>query len=61
MSKLFIGSVDSVPLPDDHKHLHYCSGLAWHTDDGALRAKFEEYGGVEEAVNNLFVLCETSS
>ena len=28
------------------------SGLAWHTDDGALRAKFEEFGQVEEAVHN---------
>lgn len=26
------------------------SGLAWHTDDNALRAKFEEFGQVEEAV-----------
>jgi len=26
------------------------SGLAWHTDDSALRAKFEEFGVVEEAV-----------
>ncbi|KAI4247905.1 MAG: hypothetical protein L6R42_009472, partial [Xanthoria sp. 1 TBL-2021] len=25
-------------------------GLAWHTDDGALRAKFEEFGQVEEAI-----------
>ncbi|KAI5847180.1 hypothetical protein DFP73DRAFT_475477 [Morchella snyderi] len=25
-------------------------GLAWHTDDGTLRAKFEEFGTVEEAV-----------
>jgi RNA recognition motif-containing protein len=26
------------------------SGLAWHTDDNALRQKFEEFGEVEEAV-----------
>lgn len=26
------------------------SGLAWHTDDNALRQKFEEFGAVEEAV-----------
>ncbi|KAF8242402.1 RNA-binding domain-containing protein, partial [Wilcoxina mikolae CBS 423.85] len=25
-------------------------GLAWHTDDVTLRAKFEEFGTVEEAV-----------
>ncbi|KAI5844219.1 hypothetical protein BZA05DRAFT_343036, partial [Tricharina praecox] len=25
-------------------------GLAWHTDDVTLRAKFEEFGAVEEAV-----------
>ncbi|KEQ82274.1 RNA-binding domain-containing protein, partial [Aureobasidium pullulans EXF-150] len=24
--------------------------LAWHTDDVALRSKFEEFGAVEEAV-----------
>jgi RNA recognition motif-containing protein len=28
------------------------SGLAWHTDDGTLRAKFEEFGQVEEAVSS---------
>lgn len=27
------------------------SGLAWHTDDVALRARFEEFGQVEEAVS----------
>ena len=27
-----------------------CSGLAWHTDDRALRERFEEFGQVEEAV-----------
>jgi hypothetical protein len=26
-------------------------GLAWHTDEQTLRAKFEEFGGVEEAVS----------
>jgi RNA recognition motif-containing protein len=28
----------------------FIGGLAWHTDDIALRAKFEEFGQVEEAV-----------
>ncbi|KFY35246.1 hypothetical protein V495_08037, partial [Pseudogymnoascus sp. VKM F-4514 (FW-929)] len=28
----------------------FIGGLAWHTDEGALRAKFEEFGAVEEAV-----------
>ncbi|MCJ1468973.1 hypothetical protein MMC07_007604 [Pseudocyphellaria aurata] len=28
----------------------FVGGLAWHTDDGALRAKFEEFGPVEEAI-----------
>jgi len=28
------------------------SGLAWHTDDGTLRQKFEEFGQVEEAVSD---------
>ncbi|TAQ90492.1 hypothetical protein B7494_g1155 [Chlorociboria aeruginascens] len=28
----------------------FIGGLAWHTDEPALRAKFEEYGIVEEAV-----------
>ncbi|GAM82689.1 hypothetical protein ANO11243_006720 [Dothideomycetidae sp. 11243] len=28
----------------------FVGGLAWHTDDNALRAKFEEFGVVEEAV-----------
>jgi hypothetical protein len=27
-------------------------GLAWHTDDQALRQKFEEFGAVEEAVSD---------
>lgn len=27
------------------------SGLAWHTDDNALRTKFEEFGQVDEAVS----------
>ncbi|THX84255.1 hypothetical protein D6D04_02578, partial [Aureobasidium pullulans] len=30
--------------------IHINSGLAWHTDDVALRSKFEEFGAVEEAV-----------
>ncbi|MCJ1478707.1 hypothetical protein MMC13_007390 [Lambiella insularis] len=28
----------------------FIGGLAWHTDDSALRAKFEEFGQVEEAI-----------
>ncbi|KAI4225728.1 MAG: hypothetical protein L6R36_003691 [Xanthoria steineri] len=28
----------------------FIGGLAWHTDDVALRAKFEEFGQVEEAI-----------
>jgi RNA recognition motif-containing protein len=28
------------------------SGLAWHTDENALRQKFEEFGAVEEAVRH---------
>jgi len=28
----------------------FIGGLAWHTDDATLRAKFEEFGTVEEAV-----------
>ena len=28
------------------------SGLAWHTDENALRQKFEEFGAVEEAVSS---------
>jgi hypothetical protein len=28
-------------------------GLAWHTDDGTLRQKFEEFGQVEEAVSDI--------
>ncbi|PWW78839.1 RNA-binding domain-containing protein [Tuber magnatum] len=28
----------------------FIGGLAWHTDDNSLRAKFEEFGSVEEAV-----------
>lgn len=28
----------------------FIGGLAWHTDDGTLRSKFEEFGQVEEAV-----------
>jgi hypothetical protein len=31
------------------------SGLAWHTDDGTLRQKFEEFGQVEEAVSDTLV------
>ena len=32
------------------------SGLAWHTDDNALRTKFEEFGAVEEAVRSCVML-----
>jgi hypothetical protein len=32
------------------------SGLAWHTDENALRQKFEDFGKVEEAVSNKFFL-----
>jgi len=28
----------------------FVGGLAWHTDENALRQKFEEFGAVEEAV-----------
>jgi len=28
----------------------FIGGLAWHTDDDALRQKFQEFGNVEEAV-----------
>lgn len=28
----------------------FIGGLAWHTDENALRQKFEEFGAVEEAV-----------
>ncbi|KAG8625157.1 hypothetical protein KVT40_006908 [Elsinoe batatas] len=28
----------------------FIGGLAWHTDDATLRAKFEEFGQVDEAV-----------
>jgi len=28
----------------------FIGGLAWHTDETTLRTKFEEFGGVEEAV-----------
>lgn len=28
----------------------FIGGLAWHTDDGILRQKFEEFGQVQEAI-----------
>lgn len=31
---------------------HLPSGLAWHTEEGTLRQKFEEFGAVEEAVSS---------
>jgi hypothetical protein len=49
MSKLFIGEVRSIPTVRASLTLH--RGLAWHTDDQALRQKFEEFGQVEEAVS----------
>jgi hypothetical protein len=33
--------------------LTWYRGLAWHTDDGTLRQKFEEFGQVEEAVSDI--------
>lgn len=41
-------SISYQLLPDNTNH--HTSGLAWHTDDNALRLKFEEFGAVEEAV-----------
>ena len=32
------------------------SGLAWHTEEGTLRQKFEEFGPVEEAVRDYLFL-----
>ena len=32
------------------------SGLAWHTDENALRQKFEDFGKVEEAVSYIFLI-----
>lgn len=38
------------------------SGLAWHTEEGTLRQKFEEFGAVEEAVSPTpFPRCLTCS
>lgn len=37
-------------VENDSRLITSRSGLAWHTDDNALRAKFEEFGAVEEAV-----------
>ena len=52
MSKLFIGYVDHLDRQGNRvESLSYHSGLAWHTDDQALRQKFEEFGQVEEAVS----------
>lgn len=55
MAKLFVGYVIIRPLRPPITVLivdDFSSGLAWHTDDGALRAKFEEFGPVEEAVKS---------
>lgn len=53
MAKLFVGSVSlGFSCRRDCANC-ICSGLAWHTDDTTLRAKFEEYGQVEEAVRKL--------
>jgi hypothetical protein len=38
------------PICIGTKAEHRRRGLAWHTDDTTLRAKFEEFGQVEEAV-----------
>ena len=35
------------------------SGLAWHTDENALRQKFEEFGAVEEAVSEFLYLSQS--
>jgi len=40
----------SLDLHMDSLLINRHSGLAWHTDDAALRAKFEEFGQVDEAV-----------
>lgn len=64
MSKLFVGLVvqffQSFPsisqlyrwffFINSLTNLLLFRGLAWHTDDGTLRTKFEEFGTVEEAV-----------
>ena len=57
MAKLFVGYVVDRLRRLPMKALiadNIFSGLAWHTDDGALRAKFEEFGPVEEAVRSNF-------
>lgn len=54
MAKLFVGYVfDRLLRPSMTAFIadDFSSGLAWHTDDSALRTKFEEFGQVEEAVN----------
>lgn len=53
MAKLFVGYVlDRLLRPSMATLIvnDFSSGLAWHTDDEALRTKFEEFGTVEEAV-----------
>ena len=46
---------DCAPTPDfDPLLIATSSGLAWHTDENALRQKFEEFGAVEEAVSQNF-------
>lgn len=54
MSKLFIGYVGELESNPMMKLMVQSSGLAWHTDDSALRTKFEEFGQVEEAVGSFF-------
>ena len=44
-------------MPPSYRHrlpLTLDRGLAWHTDDGTLRQKFEEFGQVEEAVSDTY-------
>lgn len=53
MSKLFIGYVITMRSLMRSRSLEaneIFSGLAWHTDDDTLRAKFSEFGAVVEAV-----------
>lgn len=58
MAKLFVGCVFHVPHLHDtsftsHSQLTIRRGLSWNTDDNMLRAKFEEFGVVEEAVSSI--------
>lgn len=42
------GAIPHLDFTTDNSH----RGLAWHTDEVALRTKFEEFGAVEEAVRS---------